>query len=81
MMLREAAEAAFDFEASASPAIADAATREAVTTAIARSFWTYVWPRIKDDRLKVSVWFLRPSVRVSALQPLFALVFGEAPDA
>lgn len=79
MLLNDAADwAAFD----ASPGdrtLADGATRTATTAAIAKAFWAYVWPRIKDDRLKVRLWFLRPSVKVGALRPWFELIFGEAP--
>ncbi len=80
MMLRDAADAAaFDLTTSHLFTQETEALRQETTQAIARAFWTYVWPRIKDDRLKVSIWFLRPSVKVSALRPFFALIFGEAP--
>jgi len=59
--------------------LADATTRELVVAAIARAFWRFTWPRIRDERLQVRVWILRPSVRVAALQPWFELVFGPAP--
>lgn len=45
----------------------------------ADTFWRHVWPRIKDERLRLTVWFLRPSVRVAALYPLFVRIFGEPP--
>lgn len=44
-------------------------------------FWQGVWPRIKDERLTVTVWFLRPSLKVSALHPLFERIFGADPNA
>lgn len=79
MLLADAADwAAFD-AAPSDRLLADGATRTAATAAIARAFWLYVWPRIRDDRLKVAIWFLRPSVRIRALQPWFAMVFGPAP--
>lgn len=43
----------------------------------ADAFWLHVWPRIEDERLRLTVWFLRPSVRVQALRPLFVRIFGE----
>lgn len=80
MLLADAADwAAFD-AAPSDRLLADGATRTAATAAIARAFWAYVWPTIKDDRLKVTIWFLRPSVRLAALKPWFELVFGPAPD-
>lgn len=79
MLLTDAADwAAFD-AAPSDTLLADGATRTRATAAIAQAFWAYVWPRIKDDRLKVSIWFLRPSVKVVALKPWFELVFGEGP--
>lgn len=48
----------------------------AATPLVARAFWLWVWPSIKDERLKVSVWVFRPSVRVSALKPYFERIFG-----
>ena len=44
------------------------------------AFWQGVWPRIKDERLTVTVWFLRPSLKVAALHPLFVRIFGEDPN-
>lgn len=80
MLLTEAAEwAAVDVAHGAELLLADSATRSRLTGAIAAAFWTYVWPEIRDDRLKVSIWFLRPSVRIAALQPWFEMVFGPAP--
>lgn len=80
MMLAEAADAAaFDLATGHLFQQSTEQARQDTTRAIARAFWVYVWPRIKDDRLKVSVWFLRPSVKVVALKPFFELVFGQAP--
>lgn len=80
MMLEDAAEwAAFDRTVPGHETLAQDDARRALTDAIARAFWVYVWPGIQDDRLKVSLWFLRPSVRVAALRPFFELIFGEAP--
>lgn len=80
MMLAEAADAAaFDLTTAHLFQQTTEQDRQAATRAIAGAFWAYVWPRIKDDRLKVSIWFLRPSVKVAALKPFFALIFGEAP--
>lgn len=80
MMLAEAADAAaFDLSNAHLFTQDNEALRQDTTRAIARAFWAYVWPRIKDDRLKVSVWIFNPSVKVAALKPFFALIFGEAP--
>lgn len=45
------------------------------------AFWQGIWPRIQDERLSITVWFLRPSVRVAALKPLFERIFGDDPNA
>lgn len=80
MLLTDAAEwAAFDRQVPGHETLAQDDARRGLTDAIARAFWTYVWPGIKDDRLKVRLWFLRPSVKVAALQPFFEMIFGEAP--
>lgn len=79
MLLNEAAEWAAFSAAPTEQLLADGATRTRATAAIAAAFWAYVWPSIKDDRLKVTIWFLRPSVRVRAVQPWFEMVFGPAP--
>ena len=44
---------------------------------VADVFWRRVWPQIEGERLRLTVWVLRPSVRVAALRPLFVRIFGE----
>lgn len=55
----------------------DGAFRAEVRQLIAKAFWSDVWPRIKDERIKVKVWVFRPSARVEALRWVFVKVFGE----
>jgi len=51
---------------------------ELVRDLIAPVFWGW-YERHKRDRLKVRVWFLRPSVRIEALRPFFEQLFGPNP--
>lgn len=58
---------------------ADPAFRLEVTGFLAAAFWSQVWPRIKDERIKVRVWVFRPSARIGALKWVFEKVFGPQP--
>ena len=57
-----------------------ASQRDRASMMLADAFWTRIWPHIKDDTIQVKVWFLKPSLTVSALRPLFERVFGPAPE-
>lgn len=54
--------------------------RDRASSILRDAFWTRIWPHIKDDTIQVKVWFLKPSLKVAALQPLFERVFGPAPE-
>lgn len=79
MLLREAVDFAAMQSAPWDASFREEEHRAGVSRAIAAAFWTFVWPGIREERLKLSIWFIRPSVKVAALKPFFERVFGEAP--